>query len=245
MPHSEPDKVEVKFAVHPDHTKTAQAALPLAGTPDEIYDVHFFELPPAGDPAKFPLLEQGLILRVRQVTSGGQDDATFKIRGEKAAAASATWGSLFPNISKLEGDQNVGGEVRNSFSITWEPPVVSLAPVLGGSEPLSKLYPSAVTTLLAEADFGWPELLAYGPIQARKWKVEVPGFPKKLTVEFWKTATKEILEISRKVDAAEAPAFAGALAKFMSETVQVLQLPGSKTEFALRNSPSFSLKAQA
>ena len=80
----------------------------------------------------------------------------------------------------------------------------------------------------------WAQVAVFGPIKAKKWKLNLPGIAGKLTAELWQAGGVELLEISDKKPRGEAPAFSDALAAFM-ETKTLTQLAGSKTLFALKN----------
>ena len=224
-----PKEIEVKFAVAPSHTGRALAQLaPLAVGAVEDYTVHFFDLMPLA------LFRCGVILRARQAAV---DDATLKVRGSGAASAFANFGGG-TGKRKFEGDQNVDSGVKESFSITSEPPLAKIADVLAGTARLSAAFEPDAGRLLDAAG----ELGVYGPIEARKWKVKLNGFAGKLTVEWWNAGAVQLLEVSDKVPTGEAEAFAAALGKHMRGR-GLAQLPGSKTEFALTNS-GFRLLAQ-
>ena len=222
-----PEAIEVKFAVAPSHTSSALAQFaPLAVAPMEDYTVHFFDLKPLA------LSRCGVILRVRE---GAKEDATFKMRGGGAKAAFETFG-VGSGERKFEGDQNVGSDVKQSFSITSEPPLAKVADVLAGAVRISAMFePDAGRFLEMPSMLGAAgEPGVYGPIEARKWKVKLKGFDGKLTVEWWKAGEVQLLEVSDKVATGEAEAFAAALGAHM-QALGLPQLVGSKTEFALGN----------
>ena len=205
-------------------------ALPQVPGEVEDYTVHFFDQEP------LMLFGKGLIIRARQ-RPAKVDDATLKVRGDGAVAALDAAGGECED-RKLEGDQNVGSDVKESFSITSEPPLAKIVDVLAGNPRLSAAFEPDAGRLLEAAG----ELGVYGPIAARKWKVKLNGFAGKVTVEWWRTGTVELLEVSDKVPTSEAKAFADALAEHM-RVLGLAQLLGSKTEFALENSDYRPLSA--
>ncbi len=198
-------------------------ALPPEPGKGEEYTVHFFDRQP------LLLFGKGLIVRMRQ-RSEKTGDATFKVRGDDAASTFKQFGDVTKD-RKLEGDQNVGAKVKESFSITSEPPLAKIADVLAGAVRLSAAFEPDAARLLDAAG----ELGMYGPIAARKWKVKLAGFDGKVTVEWWKTGAVELIELSDKVAAGDAGGFANALGEHM-QLLGLSQLLGSKTEFALENS---------
>lgn len=233
-----PARIEVKFAVAVEDVAKAVKGLGLSDPPDEEYTVHFFDRGPVA------LLGKGLILRVRQGAGFKKGaDSTCKIRGKAAAVAAAKFGVNEDKGRKFEGDQNVGGEERPSFSITLEPAPADIGAVLGGTVAPKRAFGIEAEVLLQEAGSAWKDLLAYGPTHARKWKLELPGFKGKITAELWKTGIIELLEVSDKKDRNKAAAFAAALGGHMAGQVGVAQLQGSKTEFALSHLQPFAIPA--
>lgn len=231
-------KYEIKYAVAEAGQQTVRdALLPIDGETKEL-TLHFF------DTAALSRLKEGRILRIRQMNNigeGGSDDATSKLRGPGAAAAAAQYGNG-SDERKLEGDKNVGAVAKDSFSITTAPPLVDLASVLAGGKPLVSAFEGDAVALSGLPEAEWGTLLAYGPIQARKWKAALPGWEKEVSVEHWTTTTgTTLLEVSAKVKEDKVEAFEKALRHFMEEELKVSQLAGSKTEFALQNSASRAL----
>lgn len=243
-----PEDIEVKFAVEPCDLTGVLKALPQVPGKGEEFTVHFFDREPIlmPDGSHFPLFEKGLIIRERQRPSK-VDDATFKVRGAGAVAALNAVGGATKD-RKLEGDQNVGADVKVSFSITSVPPLAKIEDVLDGKVELRAALDADASKLMERADQSWSGVGVYGPIQAKRWKVEIPDVGE-VTVELWKTKGIELLEVSGRVGdgksqaevEAAAKEFGDKLAAFMLAIPGVKQLlgedkrPASKTEFALKN----------
>lgn len=234
------DHIEVKFAVEPGELSEVLKALPQQPGKVEDYTVHFFDRQPLA------LIGKGLIIRLRQ-RPAKVDDATFKVRGDDAQPALAAVGGESDD-RKLEGDQNVGSDVKESFSITSEPPLAKIQDALDGKAELRAALHTDASKLMELAEMSWDGIGFYGPIQAKRWKARIPGTEDKVTVELWKTTNGiELLEVSGKVDATAAEEFGDKLSAFMLAIPGVKQLvkedgqPASKTEFALMNSDYRSL----
>ena len=130
--------------------------------------------------------------------------------------------------------------MKESFSITSEPPLAKIDAVLAGKIPLYAAFEPDAGRFLEAEGFPGDTLLAYGPIEARKWKVKLTGFKGKVTVEWWRTGDGELVEISDKVPAGDAKAFGDALSAHM-RVLGLAQLDGSKTEFALKSVEPFAI----
>ncbi len=58
----------------------------------------------------------------------------------------------------------------------------------------------------------WERLKVLGPLDAKAWKIELPGLKPKLTAELWALpGGRQVLEVSTKVPRPEADATAAAL----------------------------------
>ena len=224
---------EVKFAITKEGQETVKDALPALKGEIEEYTVHFF------DTDNLALAGKDLFLRVRQITKGladETDDATCKLRGDKAAAAYAKYGEG-NGKRKLEGDINVDQPEKPSFSITSAPPLTKIATALADGTLLSAVFEPDASKMISETGVVWGNLLAYGPIKAKKWKAHLNGWDGKVTVEHWTTTNgTTILEVSDKVAAEKADDFAQALSAYLKKQLKVTQLPESKTKLALSNS---------
>lgn len=138
----------------------------------------------------------------------------------------------------------MGSDVKVSFSITSAPPLANIQDVLDEKVELRAALDADAAKLMKRAGQAWESIGVYGPIQARRWKVEIPDIGK-VTVELWKTTNGiELLEVSGRVGEgkpqseveADAQEFGANLSFFMLAIPGVKQLLGSKTEFALKNS---------
>lgn len=228
MPAS-PAEIEVKYAVQPDLATVAFAALALDKAKlDKTRTIHFFDTPGT------TLFARGLILRARQ-TAGTPSvaDTTLKVRGEVAPVAADRFLGGGNGERKYEGDQNVGQDEKPSFSLTLNREPAEISAVLAREIPLAGIFSPEADTLLGEASLKWTDICAFGPINARVWKIKLPGFDGKVTVELWKAGDQSLLEVSDKVDRDKAGDFAPRLAQFLNDK-SLRQLGGSKTLFALQ-----------
>ena len=225
-----PAKIEVKYAIEPAFAQVAMQRLELDGTdPQTERTIHFF------DTHGTTLSPGGLILRARQTTAGdAPDDSTLKVRGVNAPAVAAQHLGGAPGERKYEGDMNAGRAELPSFSLTLDQEEGSIRAVLDREQELpASLFSPEAAELLAKAGVDWDELYAYTPIQARVWKIHLQGLQGKVTVEVWQAGDQVLVEVSDKVDRDKAEDFATALAALLADELELPQLPGSKTQFAL------------
>jgi hypothetical protein len=182
------------------------------------------------------LLKMGLIVRARQTMAGDEpDDATLKVRGDRAPDAAKRFLTIAGGGAKFEGDQNVGRPESPAFSITTEPGAVAVAAVVAGKRPFKSLLNSAGKTLLKELvkSLGSGDLQRLGPIRSQIWKWKPNGFANKITAELWEVAGQRLLEISDKAPRNRASELAQQLKTLVPDD-KARQLDGSKTGFALK-----------
>ena len=86
------------------------------------------------------------------------------VQGAGAVAALDAVGGATED-RKLEGDQNVGSGVKESFSITSEPPLVPIQDVLDERVELSAALELDASKLMELAGMSWDGIGVYGPIQ--------------------------------------------------------------------------------
>jgi hypothetical protein len=234
------ERIEVKLAFVPQDTSKAFAALgfdapgdthaPKRHKPDQERTIHFF------DTHGLALLEMGLILRARHTIVGDDpDDATLKVRGERAPDAANRFLTIAGGGAKFEGDQNVGKHELPSFSITTEPGAVAVAAVRAGNQPFKSLLNSAGKKLLKELvkTLGSGNLQRLGPIRSQIWKWTPNGLGGKITAELWEVAGQQLLEISDKAPRSRASELAQQFKTLVPDS-KARQLDGSKTGFALK-----------
>ncbi len=195
--------VEIKVNVAGE-VQDALATLGLDGGSERL--VWFLEdLTPGLDPA-LPLLNAGVVLRVRSGTSA---DSTVKLRPCRRTQLTADWTDDFQDEDK---DEN---EFEYRIEEDWAGPRRSLA-----ASAVQDLDPELVIAVTAAdtdpgALFGKKQrgflrecadlrialdaLTALGPVRARKWKnITLGDF--EVNIERWQAGTLDFLELSIRVE---------------------------------------------
>ena len=238
------DGVEVKVSLDSDQTAAAMQALGLAD--GAAWKIFFAEDVTTGLCSATPLLDQHLIVRARQKTTG-KDDVTIKFRPARRSQLTDSWlattktgdGEL---DSELKVEEDWAGERRMlSISLTAERPEGRVAAVAAGERGIRALLTddqerlikecagtfvniAALTTLPAVSAIRWPTFAAPGP----------DGSSLDVRAERWTVHDLDFLELSITAEVKTAPAAQAALIAFVereglqpsmaeAKTTQVLQ----------------------
>jgi hypothetical protein len=196
--------VEIKITVRDSEIARAERALGLTPVRAERRLVYFF------DTRDLALFGRGLLLRARQV-QGGAGDSTVKRRPMEASAVPRRTRALAG--FKCEEDR-VGARRISSCSLTVPQKRGEIEAVVRGERPVKKLFSQEQERFAGGPDFG--ALRAFGPVDARVWKVRPRDFPPGLTAERWSLpGGRVLLEVSTRVTAARADATARRLSEWL------------------------------
>ncbi|MEU2791320.1 hypothetical protein [Streptomyces sp. NPDC007100] len=202
------DAVEIKATFSGARAEVAAKAL----APDDggvWCQVFFCEGPPRQHrPGELPLLEAGLILRLR-TRQGGTGDATVRLRPCRRARVPGHWLDFRKHGNdelRLESDWS--GERRVlSAALTHTRDRRDIDAVAAGHRPLRTAFSHAQERFLADcADLtvDFRQLTVHGPVRAERWR-GVRRRHHELTVERWTLAPPagpplDWLEISERVE---------------------------------------------
>ena len=191
--------VEIKVTLRPDEELKGIRALELDEDSAEVRIIYFYDTP------ALDLFNAGVLLRARLV-KGENDDSTVKVRPVDPAKVPQGWTEL-PGF-KLEAD-STGDRIICAASLTTVQKRNEIDDVAKGSRPIHKLYSPDQERFLGQfyphpVDFG--KLRVLGPIRVLRWKTKHKRFEHELTSEEWRLPDGEdLLEVSIKVEATEAP----------------------------------------
>jgi hypothetical protein len=162
-------------------------------------DIYFFDTP------SFALSDAGLVLRARK-TQDEPDDATIKLRPMKRSDVAAKW----LTVPGLKNETDIVGERQvESCSLTHVVPTGKIDHTVLGEDPIQALFNPVQYDLVAQyskARPEWSKVQAFGPIQARIWKLKVRGFGAPVTIELWRLPNnRRLIELSYKSPLSEAP----------------------------------------
>jgi len=239
------DGVEVKVSLDSDQTAAAVQALNLAdGAPWKIF---FVEDVTTRLCSATPLLDQHLIVRAREKSSG-KDDATVKFRPGRRSQLTDSWLATKENAdgnleSELKVEEDWAGERRVlSISLTADRPDGTVAAVAADQRDISALLSddqerlieecagtfvnlATLTMLPAVSATRWPTFAVPGPgghaldVRAERWTV--------LDLDFLELSI--VVKVAEKAQAAQAALIAFVEGKGLkpsvgeTKTSQVLQ----------------------
>jgi hypothetical protein len=206
-------EVELKVSVKGD-VDHALGKLGIEEDKAKPRTIWFFEgVDPNGSPKELPLLHRGIIFRVRGKPGDADGESTLKLRGREGCLDPARWRhrieelGVDPEDAKIEGDwaakrRQVAASLDHKFEIGFDE-LVAKQP--GQLERLrSRPQADLADQLLVELD----ELIALGPISARKWEAKHVKLDDRLEVEAeaWEIdAGLRFLELSTRVPIAKGP----------------------------------------
>lgn len=210
------DGVEVKVSLDSDQTAAAVQALDLTdGAPWKIF---FVEDVTTGLCSATPLLDQHLIVRAREKSSG-KDDATVKFRPARRSQLTDSWLATKSADGNLESEFKVeedwAGERRVlSISLTADRPDGRVAAVAAGERDINALLSDDQKRLIEECAGTFVNLATLRmlpAVSAIRWPtfaVPVPAGPAlDVRAERWTVQDLDFLELSivvKVVDKAQA-----------------------------------------
>lgn len=208
------DGVEVKVSLGKDQTESAVQKLNLpSGRPR--WRIHFCEDITAGISPGTPLLDRGVILRVRD-KAGGKDDATIKLRPCRRSQLTDRW------LAAKEGETDDGDEWEFKLEADWsgdrrvlaashttDRPEGVVAKVGRERGSVANLFVAEQLAFLrdcAGVAINLRTLTVLQPVTATRWKsVEKAPPDLKVRAERWTVGNLDFLELSvvADLDAAE------------------------------------------
>jgi hypothetical protein len=202
------EHVEIKVSFGAEHLAEAASAFGLRAADAEERDIWFCEYldGPAG-PTGLPLLDQGIILRLRR-RRGRADDATMKIRRSEQAPLPGDWR---PRLGEqetfgVEGDW-VGSRRLVSASLVARLGDDDIDEVATGRRSVARVFSAAQEDLLRVScplPIDLRALEPLGPVAAHKWEPAPRGFEHPIAAERWKVDELRFLELSIRVPGAAA-----------------------------------------
>jgi hypothetical protein len=157
-----------------------------------------------GGPATLPLLDAGVVLRVRE-NAGGDDDSTVKFRPCVPSQA----GEPDPSDENVTVEEDWAGTRRVlAASCRADRPAGRVAAAWDGDEPLRRLFSGDQERYLAAGTLGagidLDELTLLPPIAATRWKGVTVGRVDAVVAERWQVGDLDFLELSIRVEATAA-----------------------------------------
>lgn len=192
------DQAELKVSFRSSQVKAVRQQLNL-GSQGKMGDIFFLEDLTIG--AGLPLLEAGVILRIRRARSGGIK-TTVKLRPARASQLEPRWIGPAGEV-RLEHDRGLSQTVlAASLDGNGEKETFDL--VQSGAEPVHTLFEQPQLELLAECSplrINVDQLQLVGPITSERWDVAgLTAFDDaKIEVERWEASGLELIEVSAKV----------------------------------------------
>jgi hypothetical protein len=192
-------KVEFKLTVLARDERKVQAVLAGAQADQERRKVYFY------DTRELALYDRDLVLRSR-VIEGDDDDSTVKLRPVDLSGDGAGWRRI--DRIRIELDV-VGSEEVVSAKLDGRPDPGEIEDVEAGRRSVASLFSAAQERLVAAYApdaISLSDLAVLGPVDARKWDLDLLGFPHTLSIEEWSLPdASRFIELSFKVSPAEAP----------------------------------------
>ena len=189
-------RVELKLTLS-DGGERVRDRLHLAKSAGEKRSITFY------DTTDLDLFEAGIVLRTRQI-DGKPDDSTVKLRPLDPTLVDEEW--FEENDFKCETDRTLARSV-DSCSLSDRRDSADIDAVADGEDSIDSLFDSDQERFLE--DYGsigvdFDTLYVLGPAAARVWKIETDALPADVTVEIWRLPSREIIELSMKVEPDEA-----------------------------------------
>jgi hypothetical protein len=203
-------KTELKVVVAPADIRRARYRLSLLNPQSQTRRIYFF------DTLGLAVYEAGAILRAREL-DGEDDDSTVKLRPFASAALAPQFRTL--DGLKCEIDRSPD-KATPSCSLKADQDEGEIAAVAAGERAIDQLFSSEQEAMFAAHGpaVPWDQLKILGPIRARVWTITTDALPEKVTAELWYMPDgSQTLELSMKVDNADAEAHMGSLIDFVED----------------------------
>jgi hypothetical protein len=192
------ESVEIKLTVRADQEQMVHSALEREDVEPERRDVYFF------DTDDLDLYRSGLVLRARKI-DGDTDDTTVKLRPVVPADIGARWKGLAEFNIEIDA---VGERMVCSAKLDSEQDRGEIEAVVDGEREPRKLFTTDQADLIAEFgpdEVGWGRIHPLGPVDTKKYELELDELDQELTVEIWILPDgSDLVELSIKVAPDEA-----------------------------------------
>lgn len=192
------DRAELKISFRSTQVPTVRRQLDL-DPQGKMGDVFFLEDLTIG--VGLPLLEAGVILRIRKARSGAVK-TTVKLRPARASQLEARWIEPAAGL-RLEQDRGLSQAVL-AASLDGQVEKEAFELVQSGAEPVHTLFNPAQHDLLADCSplrINIDQLQLVGPITSERWEdIRLAPFDDaEIEVERWAAEGLEFIEVSAKV----------------------------------------------
>jgi hypothetical protein len=230
------DSVELKLTIPESSQRSTVQALGLDPLGAQVRLVYFFDTP------DLTLESHGVVVRARRVAQKG-DDSVVKLR--PVVPSELPRDVRESRMCMVEVDAMPGGHVCSASMKGL--PGTAVQDVIGGSEPLRKLFSKeqrAFFAANAPEGIGFEDLSLLGPIFVLKLKAAPPGYARKMVVELWLYPDgTRILELSTKCATSEAFQVAAESRAFLSE--RDIRTTGAQTTKTRKALEFFSKQLQS
>jgi hypothetical protein len=185
------DQYEIKLNVTAPDVEKAMQVFGIEPHKGKGRRIWFGEVLTGDDgPGALPLLERGVILRVRAKKNSG--DVTLKLRGPDGCLDAEAWRARTGGLdAKIEGDWS--GRRLVSASLDSDLTVAGRAAVDQPDPALDRLVSPAQQRLATELLVPLREVTLLGPVAATKWEPDHDG---DVAAELWEVDELRFLEIS-------------------------------------------------
>jgi hypothetical protein len=235
-------KVELKVSLDATVADDPMDKLDLEKDKAKKRAIWFFEgLDAHGNPSKLPLLQRGIILRVRgKGKRDGSGGSTLKLRGPEGCLDPVLWDRRLQDFggaedAKIEGDWAADRRlVAASLDGEVEAGIDEL--IAGRPGQVSRLFTDAQATLARELLVELDGLVPLGPIDAWKWDPGAGKLDAEVEAERWEIEDgPRFLELSMRVAVADGPGALRRLRKTVERAGLTIDDAETKTETVLRH----------
>jgi uncharacterized protein YjbK len=192
------ESVEIKLTVRADQEQMVHSALEREDVEPEKRQVYFF------DTDNLDLYESGLVLRARKVQDD-TDNTTVKLRPVVPADIGERWKRLAEFSIEMDA---MGEKLVCSAKLDSEQEGGEIDSVMEGKTDQRKLFTSDQEELIREFGPGgvdWDQIHPLGPVDTRKYELEMDELDHEVTVEIWVLPDgSDLVELSIKVAPDEA-----------------------------------------
>jgi len=203
--------VELKVTLGADQVDAGLAGFALDTGSAERRSIWFCDRIDAyGGPEMLPLLDRGIILRVRKIPDS-PDDSTMKLRGAEGGVDPRLWRRrtrAFGDDARIEGDWVTDRHlVSASLDSRVEGDRIDEVAAAGRPYQVQRLFSGDQRALASECLLGFDGLELLGPVRAWKWKKGAGKLDDEVVAELWEIDNgPRFLELSMRVNVNQDPA---------------------------------------